>query len=404
MKFTQNTVVGLIFFAALAALLWFTVVQDPSKNIFGPPSEELDFITVTFSKVGGLDEGTKVRASGVNVGVVEGLEYVPETGKVSVRIQLSEKLQLFPGHTFTVKNESALGGRYIDVEIGDTTLPAVVPPYDKGSTLARTEEGRVQPDVLDSLGGLVDENRGDLRATIQNIRKVTESIAEGEGTVGLLVKERKLYDDLSAALDELRATIRQAREGQGTVGKLLNDPAAYDKLVATLDDVEEIAGKIRRGEGTIGKLVNDEAAYNDLQAALDSAKRALDDVQQMVADVRAGKGTVGMLMTDEKVAGDAREIISNTKSITGKIDRGEGTLGKLITDDRLYDGLLTAIGNVKEITADVNAGKGTIGKLVKDDTLYFELRKAVRSISASVEDAREQAPVSLFTSILFSAF
>ena len=48
--------------------------------------------------------------------------------------------------------------------------------------------------------------------------------------------------------------------------------------------------------------------------------------------------------------------------------------------------------------------EGTIAKLVNDPALYDEARKLFRSLGEAVEDAREQAPISAFSSVVFGAF
>lgn len=401
MKFTQDALVGLIFFAGLGLLLYFTVVVEGGQmgDLFGAEDkEELErrgrIITVDFAHIGGVTEGTKVRASGMDIGKVREYRRDPKTGRVAVEMELWYDLVVYPEHRFTVKPESALGGQFVEVEIGDTAQQPV----------SEYNLGRVQDDALSAVASLVDENRENFSQVLANLRQVTEGLAAGEGTIGRLLASGEAYDEIMAILDEMKKTIVEAREGQGTIAKLLNESTLYDDLSASAENVKSITGRIDRGEGTLGKLINDEEAYGELKKALSSVQTALEDVQVLVAKARNGEGTIGRLFNDSSLYDNANEAARNIAEISQKINNGEGTLGRLLTDDELYEGVLTAISNVEAITDDVSRGKGTIGKLVKDETLYFELRKAVRGITASVEDAREQAPVSLFTSIIFNAF
>ncbi len=401
MKFTQNVVVGLVFFAGLALLLYFTVIADPDIVNKILDRDEVaagnKVIKVTFDDAGSMSEGTPVKASGMKIGTVKALDFNPKNGKVDVTLEIWEKdLQLYPNHKFTVKPESALGGQYVDVEIGNTTASPV--------SEKEVSEGTTQEDALGAVAQMVEENRPNLRQAIENIRRVTDDLANGRGTLGALITERQLYEELEQLVDEVRQTVTMARDGEGTIGKLIKDPKVYDEISAAAENVREITRKINQGEGSIGPLVNDDAAYQDLRKALATLEETLGGVRNLVAKAERGEGTVGKLFNDPSLYDNFNDAARNISAVSQKLNSGQGTLGRLLTDDELYQGLLATVGNIKEVSDDVNRGRGTIGKLVKDETLYFELRKAVRSITASVEDAREQAPVSLFTSIIFNAF
>jgi len=52
----------------------------------------------------------------------------------------------------------------------------------------------------------------------------------------------------------------------------------------------------------------------------------------------------------------------------------------------------------------VRAGQGTLGKLFADEKLYDQLSLAVALLTRSLEDYREAAPITAFTSVLFAAW
>lgn len=408
MKFSQNIVVGLVFFAGLALLLHFTVIADPealegigiTRGTAGADGDQRVF-HVTFDNAGNMSPGTPVKASGMKIGTVKDLDFNPKNGKVDVTMEIWEPdLKLYPNHKFTVKPESALGGQYVDLEIGDTTADPLTEKQEKESLSG----GTTQDDALNAVAKMVEENRPNLRQAIDNIRRVTDDLANGRGTLGALITERQLYDELDQLVDEVRQTVTMARDGDGSVAKFLRDPKVYDEISAAAENVREITRKINEGEGSIGPLVNDDAAYQDLRRALANLDETLVSVRNLVSKAERGEGTIGALFNDRSLYDNFNTAARNISEVSSKLNSGQGTLGRLLTDDELYQGLLATVGNIKEVSEDVNRGRGTVGKLVKDETLYFELRKAVRSITASVEDAREQAPVSLFTSIIFNAF
>jgi len=106
-----------------------------------------------------------------------------------------------------------------------------------------------------------------------------------------------------------------------------------------------------------------------------------------------------------------KQAAESIRNITAKIDKGEGALAKFLNDPKLYDDLRAAVGKLdeglgsfKSITAKLDKGEGTLGKLVADEGLYVEARRLLKEAREAVEDAREQAPITAFSSVIFAAF
>ena len=49
-------------------------------------------------------------------------------------------------------------------------------------------------------------------------------------------------------------------------------------------------------------------------------------------------------------------------------------------------------------------GDGTIAKLIREDEVYEELQRALGTLTGSLEEAREAAPISTFLNALFLGF
>ena len=67
-------------------------------------------------------------------------------------------------------------------------------------------------DPLTKISEVIDENREDLKATVQNISEFTEKINKGEGTIGKLVNEDSIHDETGKLIKELRDTVEDSRE------------------------------------------------------------------------------------------------------------------------------------------------------------------------------------------------
>ena len=247
-KINQDFLVGILFFSGLILVGIFTVVIKDLPTLKGTHGK----LSVLFDRVSGLEKGHKVLASGMEVGQVSELE-LQEDGSVKVGINLTHELKLFKGYKISVKDASALGGKYVNIELGNKEegfMPVTSLGY-KEETL-KSLEGSVQASILD------DPN---LREAMESLKNIAKKIDQGQGSVGLLINQREVYDDIKKAATNIREITDQMRNTQGTIGKLLYDSNLYDKIQRIVSNVENITETIRNGKGTLGRLVNDEEIY-----------------------------------------------------------------------------------------------------------------------------------------------
>lgn len=108
---------------------------------------------------------------------------------------------------------------------------------------------------------------------------------------------------------------------------------------------------------------------------------------------------------EDGIIANLKEATIQIKETTKRLNSGEGVLGKLLSkDETLYNDLVSSAGSLKEITGKIERGEGLLGKLVKDEALYNDIKAVVEEARASLDDMRETAPVTSFTSIFFGAF
>lgn len=156
-------------------------------------------------------------------------------------------------------------------------------------------------DKIDNLLGpftdFLKQNSGPLSDTITNIKTITAQIRSGQGTVGRLVMEDSLYtttltavsnlnQNLSQTSDEIRATVADARKivneinaGQGSLGKLVKDEKLYSETTASMTNLKEILQKINQGQGSVGKLVNDDSLIKNAKLTLQKLDKATEGLE-----------------------------------------------------------------------------------------------------------------------------
>lgn len=203
MKRANEFIVGVVFILAMGVLGYFTIIRG---ELFS--GKEYYYITVIFPDVESLSIGNKVLVNGVESGSVEGIELLPDA-RVLVNMKMFKRFALYDNYRIVLKNQTAIGGRIIVIYPGEYMRENVLyETIDNYKNLHGTTIG----DPLSKISEIIDENRGDLRAAIINLREFSEKINKGEGTIAKLVNEDKIHRDTGELIEELRDTIEDARE------------------------------------------------------------------------------------------------------------------------------------------------------------------------------------------------
>jgi phospholipid/cholesterol/gamma-HCH transport system substrate-binding protein len=131
-----------------------------------------------------------------------------------------------------------------------------------------------------------------------------------------------------------------------------------------------------------------------------------DQVDQIVTRVNAGEGLLGKVLSDdETIYRDLQASAASLRELMDRLKNGEGAVGKLLSGDAtVYNDLAKTAKSAREIAEKLNRGQGTLGRFINDDSMYNEIESTVGEVRAAVDDFRETAPVTTFSSIFFGAF
>ncbi|MFC1668947.1 MlaD family protein [Spirochaetota bacterium] len=100
--------------------------------------------------------------------------------------------------------------------------------------------------------------------------------------------------------------------------------------------------------------------------------------------------------------GRSRQIITTRENLNGILDNPLMSISDIINDNR--ENVYATIKNMREFTEKINKGKGTIGRLVNENTIHDSANALVKDLRESIEDAREQAPVTSFIRAALTMF
>ena len=314
MKNTLETRLGLFFaLAFIAAVILFEMIGG------------LDFfkagyrVRAQFNNVQELRVGDPVKIAGVQIGRVDAISLT--NNKVEVRMKLTKPEMVHTDSKATVKFVGLLGQNFVAIDFGSATAPRVA----ENQLLETTEQADLSTlmvklenvasgvenltksfsgDTINNLLGpftdFLKENNPKLSAVLGNLQTISSQIAKGEGTVGKLIMDDRLYnsaltavtnlnslgDDLKLTLGDAKQTLAGARTimdqinaGQGTVGKLIKDETLYRETTAAMTDLHGILQKINQGQGSIGKLVNDDSLFKNAKMTLQKLDKATEGLE-----------------------------------------------------------------------------------------------------------------------------
>ena len=363
----RNLLVGGTFLGSLV-LLGITSMAVGALPFLGQRTD----IEVRFPNVDNLQVGDSVLVHGYRVGMVDAIRYEPSNRELPVAIvcALRESVRLTSDTQFSVNSTSALGGRHVEIlpGSGDPVSPGEVPfrgtapgdvfagLRDVTDTLAEdSEEAGIIPYLINN-----SEARRKLDEVIENVRLLVEDAREGRGVLGAVFSDPVLKSDVQNAVAEIRETFRSLNASDGIVGALLNDRVLRDELVAAINGLSR--GLIAE-EGIIGYLLNSVEGREKLASALTR-------VEELLTGIGDQQGILGRLALDPELSVEIEEMIEAVHDIVHKINAGDGTLGQILNNPRGWNELIRILVLARE----------------------------------TLEDLREQAPVSTFVNAAFAGF
>ena len=244
---------------------------------------------VYYDDVSGLQESSRVKLRGVEVGNVRSIELMDD--KVMVEIAIEDKYaEMIPDNSVAEIGSSGLmGGMEIYIVQGDSETI-----MEDGGTF----EGRVRPDMLGTLaeqGGslienlnttvtnvnaLLDNNSEEIGQLVANLESMTASIdsllASSSGDIeGAISDLHTFTSTLSENAERIDAMLANLETFSGD----LADADLVNQLTATVDSLNSVLASIENGEGSVGKLLNDEELYNSLNTASDNLGLLLEDIK-----------------------------------------------------------------------------------------------------------------------------
>jgi phospholipid/cholesterol/gamma-HCH transport system substrate-binding protein len=260
---------------AVAAIVTLLALIFPTKGV-NPFSPKMT-LTAYFPAVAGLRESSPVWFSGVEVGSVKYVDFVPGQNPPQLKVIFSIERKIRPylhrDAVASIEGMGLLGDMYIDLQPGSPNLAIV----ENGETIA----GKPPDDTKADLAQVLASAKG----VLKNLEAVSSDLANGRGTLGQLVKNPGVYEDLQGSLRQFKQFFAQLNDTEGSFGKLLKDPALYDELVAAVKDMRGVIEDLHTAENKILSPENQASLEKTVRSAAAIVKK-YGDLQEKLEQIR----------------------------------------------------------------------------------------------------------------------
>jgi phospholipid/cholesterol/gamma-HCH transport system substrate-binding protein len=299
----SNLKVGLTVFAGLVIFFLLIFLVGVQGDYFRKTYNLKIFV----SNVEGLNNGAMVTLGGLKVGSVDKMEFASCDGEngidVSLKILSDYKNQITVQTKATVSSFGILGDKFINLSLGqpgeelleENDYIPVVPTL----TLEILSE-RVQP-VLD-----------DFTKLMVNLRSITDTIANGNSSLGRLIKDPSAAKNLENVLKNLSVFTTALIDQKGSLGKLAFDETLYDELTELSANLTSLSDSLKQGKGTLGKLLTEETVYTNVQSLLERMNKIINQIE-------SDSSVAGALISNKKFYNDFNSILTDLNYLLSEI-------------------------------------------------------------------------------------
>jgi len=206
------------------------------QNLFNPVFK----LTTKFHSISGLQVGSNIRFSGINVGTVDNITIINDS-TVRVDMLIKKDVQQF----IKADSEAGIGSEGI---IGDRVLIITQGSDDAPMAKAGQQIASKEPVEMDAI-------MTSLQVTIDNAAIITYQLAEimikinsGSGTIGRLIQDSTIAENLNQTIENLKSGSKGLDENMNAAKENFLLKGYFNKKEKAARKIEEDAAKEKAKE------------------------------------------------------------------------------------------------------------------------------------------------------------
>ncbi len=196
---------GLFITIGLSLFVLAIFIIGKQKNLFNPVFK----LSANFNSVSGLQVGSNVRFSGINVGTIDNITIINDSlVKVDMLIRKEVKNFIHTDCIVAIGSEGLIGDKLMVITQGNSNAPIV----KDGQKLASSE-----PVETDAIMASIQVTAGNAEIISGELAEIMIKINSGNGTLGRLIQDSTLADNLNQTMTNLKKSSKGLDENMEAV-------------------------------------------------------------------------------------------------------------------------------------------------------------------------------------------
>ena len=248
-----------------------------------------------YEEVEGLISGAKVSINGLSVGKISKIDFLPNTTKILVTMDIREKLDFSKESTAVLYETGVIGGKAIAIvpvfnsigviKNGDTLKTVVKPGLTE---LINRQIEPLQTKIESMLASadslflgvsnvLDNDTQTNLKSTLENLSITTKNLNKAS------MAAVEILDFNQKNINKTFSNIKYTSESLKSITDSISNAKfsyAIRSFTQTAESLNKIVSTIESGKGTAGKLINDDKLYESLTQASKELESLLSDLKK----------------------------------------------------------------------------------------------------------------------------
>lgn len=271
----REKIAGLFLVAGLLLIFLGGVLVGGIRDWF----RSYDNYYALYNEGYGLSPGVKVKFLRTDVGTVTRLE-LTDNNKVKVHMSILTEYagRIKSDSVAAVASPTFIGSEYVDILPGSAKTAAI----PRGGQIPAVERKSLEDYVKDLR---LDVMLARVEAIMANVDSLTNQLQDPNGPfVGALSDVRRITSSMAA--------------GEGTIGRLMANDSTFKSIDGAVGDINVISGDIAELSGDL--KISLPAAISQLRVILTQLERASRDAPEITRDARQGAHKANQVLDSVK--------------------------------------------------------------------------------------------------------
>ena len=290
MKISREIKTAFIVLSGVLAFIWgFDFLKG--STLF---SQEKTVYAV-YDEIEGLVNGAKVSINGLTVGKITQIDFLPNTTKILVTMNIRDNLTFTKKSTALLYETGLIGGKAISIlpdfsesnpiQTGDTLIAKTKPGLTE---LVNQQIAPLQQKITSTLTSvdslfsgvsnvLNKDSQNNLKATLDNLTETAKNANKASLAIAKLLQQNNQsiqksfvnIEKTSANLSQITDSIRQV--------DLKKTIASYEAIAIQLNHLLE---ELDQGHGTAGRLLKNDSLYTNLNLTIEELGLLINDLKE----------------------------------------------------------------------------------------------------------------------------